>query len=57
MVLEVDDGDGDLYNATVGSEGTRLLQVDKQEGVHIAGSPEYVDISIFKIQGDYFDGE
>ncbi|KAK3862264.1 hypothetical protein Pcinc_031852 [Petrolisthes cinctipes] len=56
MVLEVDDGDGDLYNATVGSEGTRLLQVDKQEGVHIAGSPEYVDISIFKIQGDYFDG-
>ncbi|KAG7160255.1 Neural-cadherin-like 14 [Homarus americanus] len=54
--LTVDDGDGDLYNASVVLEGRQLLEVDKQEGVHIGGSPEFLDVSVFKIQNDYFDG-
>ncbi|XP_071548441.1 LOW QUALITY PROTEIN: putative neural-cadherin 2 [Panulirus ornatus] len=54
--LLADDGEGDLYNASLVLEGRQLLEVDKQEGVHVGGSPEYVGISVFKIHGDYHDG-
>ncbi|XP_042883447.1 putative neural-cadherin 2 isoform X2 [Penaeus japonicus] len=54
--LSADDGEGDLYNASVSLEGRQLLEVDKQEGVHVGGSPEYVGVSVFKIHGDYHDG-
>ncbi|KAK7072335.1 hypothetical protein SK128_007151 [Halocaridina rubra] len=54
--LSVDDGGSDLYNASVALEGRQLLEVDKQEGVHVGGSPEYVGLSVFNIHGDYYDG-
>ncbi|XP_068212164.1 putative neural-cadherin 2 isoform X4 [Palaemon carinicauda] len=54
--LSADDGEGDLYNASVSLEGRQLLEVDKQEGVHVGGSPEYVGVSVFKIHGDYHNG-
>ncbi|KAG7163365.1 neural-cadherin 2-like 1, partial [Homarus americanus] len=54
--LAVDDGDGDLYNASVSLEGRQLLEVDDQEGVHVGGTPEYVGVSVFQIHGDYHDG-
>lgn len=56
-ILAVDDGDGDLYNASVSLDDPHLLEVDKQEGVHVGGSPEYAGISVFKIHGDYHKGE
>ncbi|XP_050686791.1 putative neural-cadherin 2 isoform X2 [Eriocheir sinensis] len=55
-ILAVDDGDGDLYNASVSLDSRRLLEVDKQEGVHVGGSPEYAGVSVFKIHGDYHKG-
>ncbi|XP_045584423.2 putative neural-cadherin 2 isoform X2 [Procambarus clarkii] len=55
-ILTADDGEGDLYNASVSLEGRQLLEVDKQEGVHVGGSPEYLGVSVFKIKGDYRDG-
>ncbi|XP_045113360.1 putative neural-cadherin 2 isoform X2 [Portunus trituberculatus] len=55
-VLLVDDGDGDLYNASLSMDGRQVLEVDKQEGVHVGGSPEYVGVSVFKIHGDYHEG-
>ncbi|XP_042227979.1 putative neural-cadherin 2 isoform X2 [Homarus americanus] len=55
-ILTADEGEGDLYNASVSLEGRQLLEVDKQEGVHVGGSPEYMGVSVFKIHGDYHDG-
>ncbi|XP_069941535.1 putative neural-cadherin 2 isoform X3 [Cherax quadricarinatus] len=55
-ILTADDGEGELYNASVSLEGRQLLEVDKQEGVHVGGSPEYMGVSVFKIHGDYRDG-
>nr|XP_053637261.1 putative neural-cadherin 2 [Cherax quadricarinatus] len=59
-LLTVDDGDNELYNASMVLEGQQqqqqLLQVDKQEGVHIGGTPEFLDVSVFRIHGDFFDG-
>ncbi|XP_069195930.1 putative neural-cadherin 2 [Procambarus clarkii] len=54
--LGVDDGDGDLYNASVSLEGRQLLEVDTEEGVHVGGAPEYSDASILQIHSDYHDG-
>ncbi|KAK8750488.1 hypothetical protein OTU49_014861, partial [Cherax quadricarinatus] len=56
VLLSADDGDGDLYNASLVLEGRQLLQVDKQEGVHVGGTPEFLDVSVFKIESDFFDG-
>ena len=53
----MDDGDGDLYNASLSMDGRQVLEVDKQEGVHVGGSPEYVGVSVFKIHGDYHEGK
>lgn len=55
--LMVDDEDGDLYNASLLFKGQQLLEVDKQEGVHLGGSPHFQDTGILKIDSDYFDGE
>nr|XP_045584132.1 putative neural-cadherin 2 [Procambarus clarkii]XP_045584133.1 putative neural-cadherin 2 [Procambarus clarkii] len=55
-LLTADDGDEELYNASLVLGGGRLLQVDKQEGVHVGGSPEFVDVSVFRVHSDYFDG-
>ncbi|KAK8399372.1 hypothetical protein O3P69_003470 [Scylla paramamosain] len=54
--LEVDDGDGDLYNASLVLEGEQLLDVDKQEGIRVGGSPYYQEKGVLKIHNDYFDG-
>ncbi|XP_063876229.1 putative neural-cadherin 2 [Scylla paramamosain] len=54
--LEVDDGDGDLYNASLVLEGEQLLDVDKQEGVRVGGSPYFQEKGVLKIHNDYFDG-
>ncbi|KAK7071119.1 hypothetical protein SK128_019333 [Halocaridina rubra] len=56
IILSVDDGEGDLYNASLTLEGRQLLEVDKQEGVHVGGSPEYVGLSVFKIHNDFQEG-
>ncbi|KAK4296782.1 hypothetical protein Pmani_030755 [Petrolisthes manimaculis] len=55
-ILAADDGEGDLYNASLSLEGRQLLDVDKQEGVHVGGSPEYLGVSVFKIHGDFHEG-
>ncbi|KAG7159878.1 Neural-cadherin-like 16 [Homarus americanus] len=55
--LTADDGDEDLYNASLALGGPHnLLEVDKQEGVHVGGTPEFMDVSVFKIHRDYYDG-
>ncbi|XP_063876237.1 putative neural-cadherin 2 isoform X2 [Scylla paramamosain] len=54
--LMVDDEDGDLYNASLLLEGQQLLEVDKQEGIRVGGSPHFQDTGMFKIDSDYFDG-
>ncbi|KAK8750481.1 hypothetical protein OTU49_014853, partial [Cherax quadricarinatus] len=56
VLLTADDGDGDLYNASVVLEGRQLLQVDKQEGVHVGGTPEYMGVTVFSVHKDYHDG-
>ncbi|MPC29128.1 Neural-cadherin [Portunus trituberculatus] len=56
IFLEVDDGDGDLYNASLVLEGEQLLDVDKQEGVRVGGSPYFQEKGVLKIHNDYFDG-
>ena len=53
----MDDGDGDLYNASLLLEGEQFLEVDKQEGVYVGGSPRFQSAGFFSIQGDFFDGE
>ena len=55
--LEVDDGDGDLYNTSLLLEGQQLLDVDKQEGVRVGGSPYFQDAGVLNIHSDYFDGK
>ncbi|XP_050740052.1 putative neural-cadherin 2 [Eriocheir sinensis] len=63
-LLSVDEGDGELYNASIplgdaeaaNANTTTLLQVDGQVGLHIGGSPEYAGVSVIKIHGDYHDG-
>uniref|UniRef100_A0A0P4VXB9 EGF-like domain-containing protein n=2 Tax=Scylla olivacea TaxID=85551 RepID=A0A0P4VXB9_SCYOL len=58
-LLAVDEGDGDLYNASVSlgdSEAAAILQVDRQVGLHVGGLPEYAGVSVIKIHGDYHDG-
>ena len=57
VFLEVDDGDGDLYNASLVLEGQQVLDVDKQEGIHVGGSPYFQDERVLKIKSDYFDGK
>lgn len=57
-ILMADDGDGDLYNASLLLlEGRQLLEVDKQEGVRVGGAPHFQDTGVLKIHSDYFDGE
>ncbi|XP_069186499.1 putative neural-cadherin 2 [Procambarus clarkii] len=56
VFLTADDGDGDLYNASVVLEGRQLLQVDGQEGVHVGGTPEYAGVTVFSIHRDYHNG-
>ncbi|XP_050723132.1 putative neural-cadherin 2 isoform X2 [Eriocheir sinensis] len=56
-ILTADDGDGDLYNASLLLlEGRQLLEVDKQEGVRVGGAPHFQDAGVLKIHSDYFDG-
>ena len=54
--LAVDDGDGDLYNTSLLLEGQQLLEVDKQEGVYVGGSPHFKNTGVLNIRGDFFDG-
>ncbi|KAG0723202.1 putative neural-cadherin 2 [Chionoecetes opilio] len=37
--LTADEGDGDLYNASVSLEGRQLLEVDREAGVVLGGAP------------------
>ncbi|XP_042237522.1 putative neural-cadherin 2 isoform X2 [Homarus americanus] len=58
--LQVDEGDGPLYNATptpatLHGWKTPLL-IDRQEGVHVGGSPEYVGVSLYTVHHDFLDG-
>lgn len=54
--LSVDDGDGDLYNASLVLEGRQLLEMDGSEGVLVGGSPEYVGATMFKVHNDFREG-
>ncbi|XP_045130155.1 putative neural-cadherin 2 isoform X1 [Portunus trituberculatus] len=56
IFLVVDDGDGDLHNASLLLEGQQFLEVDKQEGVYVGGSPHFQNAGFLSIQGDFFDG-
>ncbi|XP_069191341.1 LOW QUALITY PROTEIN: putative neural-cadherin 2 [Procambarus clarkii] len=60
MELLVDEGDGPLYNTTPTPPsllGWMLpLVVDRHEGVHVGGSPEYVGVSLHAVHNDYRDG-
>lgn len=61
LELQADEGDGPLYNTT--STPTSLrgwtapLLVDRHEGVHVGGSPEYVGVSLHAVHSDFRDGE
>ncbi|XP_050723109.1 putative neural-cadherin 2 isoform X3 [Eriocheir sinensis] len=56
-ILTADDGDGDLYNASLLLlEGRQLLEVDKQEGIRVGGAPHFQNTGVLKIHSDYFDG-
>ncbi|KAK8730316.1 hypothetical protein OTU49_008215, partial [Cherax quadricarinatus] len=54
--LLVDDGDGDLYNASMSLEGRQMLEVDTVEGVYVGGTPEYVSVNVLQIESDFHDG-
>ncbi|XP_047487091.1 putative neural-cadherin 2 [Penaeus chinensis] len=58
--LVVDEGDGPLYNATATPSSLQgwstPFLVDRQEGVHVGGSPEYVGVSLFTVHHDFHDG-
>ncbi|KAG7158557.1 Neural-cadherin-like 22, partial [Homarus americanus] len=54
--LTADDGDGELYQASVSLEGRQLLSVDRLEGVHVGGTAEYVGLTVVKVHGDFYDG-
>lgn len=59
--LVVDEGDGPLYNTTPTPDtlgGWSVpLQLDRQEGVLVGGSPEYVGVSLFTVHHDFHEGE
>lgn len=54
--LSVDDGDGDLYNASLVLEGRQLLEMDGTEGVLVGGSPEHVGTTVLKVHNDFREG-
>nr|XP_027223609.1 putative neural-cadherin 2 [Penaeus vannamei] len=58
--LVVDEGDGPLYNTTPTPDtlgGWSVpLQLDRQEGVLVGGSPEYVGVSLFTVHHDFHEG-
>ncbi|MPC75547.1 putative neural-cadherin 2 [Portunus trituberculatus] len=51
-----DDGDGDLYNASVSLKGRQLLEVDHEAGVLIGGVSRQVDSGTSASQRDFHDG-
>ncbi|XP_066966022.1 putative neural-cadherin 2 [Macrobrachium rosenbergii] len=61
MELRVDDGDGPLYNSTVTPATKRewltQLRIDRQEGIHVGGSPDYIGVSsIYTVLRDFHNG-
>lgn len=60
LELEVDEGDGPLYNRTAppaSLQGWTLpLLLDRHEGVHVGGSPEYLGISLHTVHNDFHNG-
>ena len=56
--LTADDGDGDLYNASVSLEGRQLLEVDRKAGMVVGGVPRQgEDSGTSASQRDFHDGE
>lgn len=59
--MQADEGDGPLYNTTPTPASLRgwtaPLLVDRHEGVHVGGSPEYVGVSLHAVHSDFSDGE
>ncbi|XP_076057185.1 putative neural-cadherin 2 [Oratosquilla oratoria] len=56
LELSADEGDGAAYNVSLRSArggAAAALGVDKLEGVHIGGTPEYVGVSVFKVHHDF----
>ncbi|XP_045111838.1 putative neural-cadherin 2 isoform X1 [Portunus trituberculatus] len=60
LELLADEGDGLLYNTTATPSSlygwTAPLLVDRHEGVHVGGSPEYVGVSLQAVHSDFRDG-
>ncbi|KAK7070790.1 hypothetical protein SK128_020796 [Halocaridina rubra] len=60
MELKVDEGDGEFYNATPTPKTTQgwlsQLVIDRHEGVHVGGSPEYVGVSLYAVHHDFQQG-
>lgn len=61
LELLADEGDGPFYNTTATPSSlhgwTAPLLVDRHEGVHVGGSPEYVGVSLQAVHSDFRDGE
>ncbi|XP_063872461.1 putative neural-cadherin 2 [Scylla paramamosain] len=54
--LTADDGDGDLYNASVSLKGRQLLEVDREAGVVLGGASRQGDSGASASQRDFHEG-
>ena len=56
MSLTADDGDGPLYNCSLILDGKSQLEVHRQEGVQLGGTPEYNGGILTNVHNDYRGG-
>ncbi|XP_065207824.1 neural-cadherin isoform X2 [Planococcus citri] len=54
--LQLDDGEGRMFNETFAFEGHQYLLVDKQEGVYAGGKAEYTGVRTYDVLSDYQKG-
>ncbi len=55
--LQLDDGEGRMFNETFVFEGHQWLLVDKQEGVYAGGKAEYTGVRTYDVISDFQKGE
>ncbi|RXG52018.1 Neural-cadherin [Armadillidium vulgare] len=54
--LSCDDGDNDRYNSSLLLDGRPLLQLSRQDGLHLGGSPEYLSGRVVRVHKDFSKG-
>lgn len=54
--LQLDDGEGKMFNETFVFEGHQWLLVDKQEGVYAGGKAEYTGVRTYDVINDFQKG-